>query len=135
MPARPDHTPTDPADSSVYESEPFRRKAAPETLGYPARSDETPPDDFLIALNTIVGSQLLTARVMKRRGSGAIPTLSATLSGGTFGYMAGISAARGAVEVMTQALAAGPELVRIIDDLGTAGGARRAKSMQRFPAQ
>ena len=82
----------------------------PQILGYPARSDETPLTDFLIPLNKVVGSQFLTsreaARVMKRQGSGAILTLSATLSGGTFEYMAGISAACGAVEVMTQALAA-----------------------------
>ena len=91
----------------------------PGTLGYPARSDDTPLDDFLIPLNKIVGSQFLTARevgrVMKRQGAGSILTLSATLSGGAFQYMAGISAACGAVEVMTQALAAefGPSGIRV----------------------
>lgn len=51
---------------------------------------------------------------MKRRGSGTILTLSATLSGGTFEYMARVSVACGAIEVMTQALAAefGPSGIR-----------------------
>lgn len=42
-------------------------------------------------------------------------TLSATLSGGTFGYMAGISANCGAIEAMTRSLAGafGPAGVRV----------------------
>lgn len=91
----------------------------PETLGYPAHSTETPIEDFAIPLNRIVVSQFLTAReaarVMAPAGSGAILTLSATLSGGAFAYMAGISAACGAVEVMTNALAGefGPMGIRV----------------------
>lgn len=91
----------------------------PAELGYPARSDETPLQDFLLPIDRIVGSQFLTsrevARVMAEQGSGAILTLSATLSGGAFAYMAGISAACGAVEAMTNALAGefGPSGVRV----------------------
>ena len=79
----------------------------PARLGYPARSDDTPLGDFLIPLNRIVGSQFLTAREAARimAPGGAIVILSATLSGSGFAYMAGISAACGAVEVMTQSLA------------------------------
>lgn len=82
---------------------------SPKSLGYPAKSDETSLQDFLLPLNKIVGSQFLTsreaARVMKSQKSGSILTLSATLSGGAFRYMAGIAAACGAIEVMTNALA------------------------------
>jgi 3-oxoacyl-[acyl-carrier protein] reductase len=91
----------------------------PSQLGYPARSDETPLEDFLLPLNRIVGSQFLTsrevARVMASQGSGSILTLSATLSGGAFDYMAGIAATCGAVEVMTNSLAAefGPKGIRV----------------------
>ena len=89
----------------------------PATLGYPARSDDTSLGDFLIPLTRIVGSQFLTAREAARvmAPGGAILTLSATLSGSGFAYMAGISAACGAVEVMTQALAAefGPRGIRV----------------------
>lgn len=91
----------------------------PQSLGYPAHSAETGLEDFLTPLNRIVGSQFLTSReaakVMAEQGNGAIVTLSATLSGGAFGRMAGISAACGAVEVMTNALAGefGPKGVRV----------------------
>jgi len=81
----------------------------PKTLGYPAKSDETSLEDFLLPINHIVGSQFLTsreaARIMVGKGSGSILTLSATLSGSRVRYMAGISAACGAVEVMTNSLA------------------------------
>ncbi len=89
----------------------------PASLGYPARSDETPLDGFLIPLARIVGSQFLTAREAARvmAPGGAILMLSATLSGSGFAYVAGISAACGAVEVMTQSLAAefGPRSIRV----------------------
>ncbi|MEO1339367.1 MAG: SDR family oxidoreductase, partial [Myxococcota bacterium] len=91
----------------------------PSALGYPARSTETTLDDFLIPLHKIVGSQFLTAREVAKKmmvsKEGAIITLSATLSGGTFAYMAGITAACGAVESMTNALAGefGPHGVRV----------------------
>lgn len=89
----------------------------PATLGYPARSDETPLDTFLIPLTRIVGSQFLTAREAARAmvPGGAVLALSATLSGLGFAFMAGISAACGAVEVMTQSLAAeyGPRGIRV----------------------
>ena len=89
----------------------------PSSLGYPARSGDTPLEDFLIPLTRIVGSQFLTAREAAgvMAPGGAILTLSATLSGSVIGYMAGISAACGAVEVMTQSLAAeyGPRRIRV----------------------
>ncbi len=80
----------------------------PRDLGYPAASLETPLADFLLPLTKIVGSQFLTAREVARRmtAGGSIISLSATLSGGAFGRMAGISAACGAIETMTNALAA-----------------------------
>ena len=92
---------------------------APASLGYPARADEQPLADFLLPLQRIVGSQFLTAREagrrMAQRGGGSVILLSATLSGGCFSYMAGISAACGAVEAMGRSLAGeyGPQGVRV----------------------
>ncbi len=81
----------------------------PKTLGYPALSLETPVSDFLIPMQRIVASQFLTAREgakrMRKGNGGAIVLLSATLSGMTAQHMAGISAACGAVESLTRALA------------------------------
>jgi 3-oxoacyl-[acyl-carrier protein] reductase len=89
----------------------------PAGLGYPAKAEETALEDFLIPLNRIVGSQFLTSREAARvmQDGGKILTLSATLSGGCFDYMAGISAACGAVEVLTQSLAAeyAPRQIRV----------------------
>jgi 3-oxoacyl-[acyl-carrier protein] reductase len=73
-------------------------------------STRLPVDTFLLPLTLIVGSQFLTARVAARRmaaqGRGAIVTLSASLSGGFMPFMAGITAACGAMEAMTRSLAA-----------------------------
>jgi len=89
----------------------------PVDLGYPENSLTTPLDHFMIPLQQIVGSQFLTARAggahMVKQGSGAIVILSATLSSMTAPFMAGISAACGAVEALTHALAG---------ELGPAGG-------------
>jgi 3-oxoacyl-[acyl-carrier protein] reductase len=91
----------------------------PSTLGYPARTLEQPLDQFMLPLNKLVGSQFLTAREAARhmitRGSGSIVFLSATLSGGRFANMAGITAACGAIETLTGALAGdvGPHGVRV----------------------
>jgi 3-oxoacyl-[acyl-carrier protein] reductase len=91
----------------------------PATLGYPARSLEQPLERFLVPLTRIVGSQFLTAREAARhmvaQGCGSIILLSATLSGGRFANMAGITAACGAVETLTGALAGdvGPSGVRV----------------------
>ena len=91
----------------------------PVDLGYPADSLTTPLEQFMIPLQTVVGSQFLTARAgaahMAKQRSGAIVILSASLSSMTASYMAGISAACGAVEVMTQALAGefGPAGIRV----------------------
>jgi 3-oxoacyl-[acyl-carrier protein] reductase len=87
--------------------------------GYATPSTRLPVDTFLLPLTLIVGSQFLTARVAARRmaaqGRGAIVTLSASLSGGFVPFMAGITAACGAVEAMTRSLAAefGPDGVRL----------------------
>jgi 3-oxoacyl-[acyl-carrier protein] reductase len=76
-------------------------------------------EDFSYPIRYVAGSQFLTARAaarhMKTSGHGAIVTLSATLSGMTATHMSGISAACGAVEAMTRALAGefGPFGVRV----------------------
>jgi 3-oxoacyl-[acyl-carrier protein] reductase len=75
--------------------------------------------DFLRPMGVIVASQFLTARAvaphMVARGSGSIVTLSASLSGLPVPYMAGLTAACGAVEAMTRSLAGefGPAGVRV----------------------
>lgn len=93
--------------------------ARPEALRYPASSQTQPLADFLFPIEQIAGSQFLTARhaarLMAARKRGAIVLLSATLSGMTAPYMAGISATCGAVEAMGRALAGefGPHGVRV----------------------
>lgn len=81
----------------------------PATLGYPQPSVSQPLNEFMLPLERIVGSQFLTARTvgahLAEQGHGAIVILSATLSSMTAPNMAGISAACGAVEAMTRALA------------------------------
>jgi 3-oxoacyl-[acyl-carrier protein] reductase len=91
----------------------------PADLGYPAPSATQDLAAFLRPIETIVGSQFLTSRAaavhMARQRGGAVVTLSATLSGMTAPFMAGISAACGAVEAMTRSLAGefGPAGVRV----------------------
>jgi 3-oxoacyl-[acyl-carrier protein] reductase len=91
----------------------------PVDLGYPQFATEQPVSDFRIPMDRIVTSQFITSRSAARhmitQKSGSIVTLSATLSGGAFAYMAGISAACGAIEAMTRALAGefGPSGVRV----------------------
>lgn len=91
----------------------------PAELGYPKPTVELSVASFMIPLERIVGSQFATAReagrVMSEQGHGAIVTLSATLSGTTAPNMAGITAACGAIEAMTRALAGdfGPRGVRV----------------------
>lgn len=91
----------------------------PATLGYPADSATQDFDLFLKPLQIILGSTFLTARAaaphMARQGGGSILTLSASLSDGSFGFMAGISAACGGIEAMTRSLAGefGPAGVRV----------------------
>lgn len=93
--------------------------AHPAELGYPAPSATQPLDDFFKPLHLILGSTFLTARTaakyMVRQKSGAIVTLSATLSGMTAANMAGISATCGAIEALTRSLAGefGPAGVRV----------------------
>jgi len=82
----------------------------PKDLGYPQVSTMTTLDDFMIPMQVIVASQFLTSRavgrVMQEQGTGgSIITLSATLSGMTAPFMAGITAACGAIEAMTKSLA------------------------------
>ncbi|MDX2161849.1 MAG: SDR family oxidoreductase [bacterium] len=81
----------------------------PSDLRYPQLAETQSLEDFLFPMQHIVGSQFLTARsaahYMTQQGSGAIVTLSATLSGMTAPNMAGISAACGAIEAMTRSLA------------------------------
>jgi 3-oxoacyl-[acyl-carrier protein] reductase len=81
----------------------------PVDLGYPESSITQDFDRFMKPLQVILGSTFLTARAagkrMVQQGNGSILTLSATLTGSTFGNMAGISAACGAIEAMTRSLA------------------------------
>lgn len=88
----------------------------PESLGYPAVSADQPIEDFLIPFNTIVASQFLTAREgAKHIQGGAIVFLTASLAVMTQPYMAGISAAQGAIESLTRSLAGeyGPQGIRV----------------------
>jgi len=81
----------------------------PIELGYPEPTATTSFEHFMLPLQIVVGSQFLTARAagthMVKQGSGAIVILSATLSVMTAPFMAGISAANGAVEALTRSLA------------------------------
>src|SRR4029450_8693468 len=103
--------------------------------GYATPSTRLPVDTFLLPLTLIVGSQFLTARVAARRmaaqGRGPIVTLSASLSGGFVPFMAGITAACGAVEAMTRSLAAefGPDGVRL--DCVRAGGMPETRTIRQ----
>jgi NAD(P)-dependent dehydrogenase (short-subunit alcohol dehydrogenase family) len=92
----------------------------PVDLRYPQPSTTQSYEDFMVPMQRIAGSQFLTSRAaaakMVEEGTGgAIVVLSATLSGMTAGYMAGISAACGAVEAMARSLAGefGPAGVRV----------------------
>lgn len=91
----------------------------PEELGYPERATEVSPERFMLPLTRIVASTFLTARACARpmiaQKSGAIVTLSATLSGMTAAHMPGITAACGAIEALTRSLAGefGPHGVRV----------------------
>ena len=90
----------------------------PADLGYPKASTTQALSDFMLPFNQILVSQFLTsraaARQMIKQKSGAIVTLSSTLSGGTFSYMAGISATCSAIEAMTRSFAGefGPHGIR-----------------------
>ena len=82
----------------------------PSDLRYPQSSVTQSLDDFLVPMQRITGSQFLTSRavaaqMVKQGTGGSIVILSATLSGMTAAYMAGISAACGAVEALARALA------------------------------
>jgi 3-oxoacyl-[acyl-carrier protein] reductase len=91
----------------------------PQELGYPQLATTQPVDDFMLPMKRILLSQFITSRAaakhMVEQKSGSIVTLSATLSGGAFAYMAGISAACGAIEAMTRSMAGefGPSGVRV----------------------
>ncbi len=91
----------------------------PADLGYPEPTATTSFDHFMTPLRVVLGSQFLTARAagrhMVKQGSGAIVTLSATLSGMAAANMAGISATCSAIEGLTRSLAGefGPAGVRV----------------------
>jgi 3-oxoacyl-[acyl-carrier protein] reductase len=90
----------------------------PVDLGYPKKSTDQSLQDFMNPLNHILASQFLTsrsaARQMIKQRSGSIVTLSATLSGGAFSFMAGISATCSAIEAITRSFASefGPHGIR-----------------------
>lgn len=76
-------------------------------------------EKFLRPLATIAGSQFLTAREaarhMQKQGGGSIVLLSASLTAKMVPFMAGITAACGAIEGLTRSLAGelGPSGVRV----------------------
>lgn len=106
----------------------------PGAAGYATPATQLPLDMFFLPLTLIVGSQFLTARAAARRMAaqrrGAIVTLTATLSGGFVPFMAGITAACGAVEAMTRSLAAelGPAGIRV--NCVRAGGMPETRTIQ-----
>ncbi|MDX2076691.1 MAG: SDR family oxidoreductase [bacterium] len=82
----------------------------PVDLRYPMPSTTQSLDDFMVPIQRIVGSQFLTSRavgaqMIKQGTGGAIVILSATLSGMTAPFMAGITAANGGVEALARSLA------------------------------
>lgn len=91
----------------------------PAELGYPARSDDLDIGVFLRPMQVILASTFATsrasARAMAGAGEGAVVTLSSTLTGGAFGFMAALTATCGAIEAMTRALSGeyGPAGVRV----------------------
>lgn len=92
----------------------------PADLRYPQQATMQSLADFMIPIERIVGSQFLTARAaaqaMVNQGTGgAVVILSATLSGMTAPFMAGISAACGGVEALARSLAGefGPAGIRV----------------------
>jgi NAD(P)-dependent dehydrogenase (short-subunit alcohol dehydrogenase family) len=77
-------------------------------------------EGFLTPVRHVAGSTFLTSRaagavMAQQSAGGSIITLSATLTGMAAPFMAGISAACGAIEAMTRALAGefGPRGVRV----------------------
>ncbi len=86
---------------------------------YCTPSPQLPLEKFLLPIRVIAGSIFLTSReaapVMAASGGGAIITLSASLSGSAVPFMAGITAACGAIEAMSRSLAGefGPAGVRV----------------------
>lgn len=107
--------------------------------GYATPSTALPLAKFLLPLDVIAGSQFATATAAARhmcpRGSGSIVTLSASLSGIAMGYMAGITAACGAIEAMTRSLAGefGPAGVRV--NCVRAGGMPETRTIQETSAR
>lgn len=91
----------------------------PSDLGYPQPAIQQTFEDFMKPLHVILGSTFLTSRAvgaqMMSQKSGAIVTLSATLSMMTAPFMAGISATCAGIEALTRSLAGefGPAGVRV----------------------
>lgn len=75
---------------------------------YATPAGDLPYEKFLLPLEIVVGSQFLTSRAAARQmaSPGSIVLLTASLSGVALPMMAGITAACGAVEALTRALAA-----------------------------
>ena len=90
-----------------------------EQAEYGVPSTTLPYPKFMMSLETILGSQFLTARTvapyMVEAKSGTIILLSASLSTSFIPMMAGVTAACGGIEALTRVLAAefGPAGVRV----------------------
>ncbi len=106
--------------------------------GYASPSTALPFEQFLRPLQIIAGSQFITARAAARlmlpRQHGTIVTLSASLSGNFIPFMAGITAACGAIEAMTRTLAAelGPAGIRV--NCVRSGGMPETRTIQETQA-
>lgn len=111
-------------------------RAEPHGYGLPATA--LTAAQFQQTLAVVAGSQFLVARAAARhmtpRGRGAIVTLSASLSGQFVPWMAGITAACGAIEGLTRSLAAelGPRGVRVV--CARAGGMPGTRTIEETTA-
>jgi NAD(P)-dependent dehydrogenase (short-subunit alcohol dehydrogenase family) len=88
--------------------------------GYGTPAESLPLESFMRPVEVHLGSQFLTSRLaarqMRARKKGVIVTLSASLGKEARPFMSGVSAACGAIEAMTRALAAelSPAGVRVV---------------------
>ncbi|MCA3644616.1 MAG: SDR family NAD(P)-dependent oxidoreductase [Methylobacterium sp.] len=113
-------------------------RAAAASYGRPAGM--LTRDTFLLPLEVVAWSQFLTARsaanaLMAQRQSGAIVTLSASLSGQFIPFMSGITAACGAVEAVTRTLAAEYGRAGIRVNCVRAGGMPETRTIRETTAQ
>ena len=111
----------------------------PAEAEYATPSTYLPLDAFLLPLRIIAGSQFLSARAAARhmipQKRGAIVFLSASLTGHFIPFMAGVTAACGAVEGLARSLAAelGPHGIRV--NCVRAGGMPETRTIRETTAR